>query len=113
LLGYSSPRTLSLQGSGEKIEELVEKLIESQIQYILVRVPVSKNDQMVTRDVFIFWIGPSVSMVEKGRKRTHLGEVKEMLEPYHADLEAVSKKNFTINVIVNRSDPLSGSHVID
>jgi len=113
LLGYTGQRNLSLQGSGEKIEDLVTKLEEGQIQYILTRVPVMKNDQMVTRDIFIFWIGTNVTMVEKGRKRTHLGEVKEMLEPYHADLEAVSKKNFTTNVIVNRSDPLSGSHVID
>jgi len=113
ILGYTGQKNLSLQGSGEKIEELVEKLEDSQIQYILARVPVMKNEQMVTRDVFIFWIGGNVTMVEKGRKRTHLGEVKEMLEPYHADLEAVSKKNFTTNVIISRSDPLSGSHVID
>jgi len=113
LLGYTTHRTLSIQGSGDSIEELVATLDDSQIQYILIRVPVVKNDQTVTRDIFIFWIGGNVSMVEKGRKRTHLGEVKEMLEPYHCDLEAVSKKNFNLNTIINRSDPLSGSHVID
>ncbi len=33
-----------------------------------------------TRDIFIGWIGPKVGIVQKGRKKAHVGEVKELLK---------------------------------
>jgi hypothetical protein len=32
------------------------------------------------RDIFIGWIGPKVGIVQKGRKKAHVGEVKELLK---------------------------------
>jgi len=113
LLGYVSNTKISLISAGEKIEELVEYLEDNHIQYMLIRLPTTKSNQVVSRDIFIQWIGPKVSTVEKGRKGTHVGEVKQLFQPYHADLTAIGKTHFTVPVILDRSEPLSGSHVID
>lgn len=61
----------------------------------------------------IAWTGPSVKKIEASKKKTHIGTIKEVLQPFHADLEAISKENFTEEVVYDRSKPLSGSHVID
>jgi hypothetical protein len=66
-----------------------------------------------TRDVFIQWTGSKVSAIQKGIKKGHLGEVKAILQPFHAELQASSKESFTETVVLDRSNPLSGSHVID
>jgi hypothetical protein len=66
-----------------------------------------------TRDVFIQWIGCNVSAIQKGIKKAHVGEVKLLLQPFHAELHATSRDNFTEAVVLDRSSPLSGSHVID
>jgi len=114
VVGYESARVLTLQASGETIEELLEKLKEDEVQYILLRIPVFKSNQfLVARDIFITWIGSEVTNVEKGRKGIHLGEIKSYFQPYHAELTALSKENFTIEEVTKLSSPFSGSHVID
>jgi hypothetical protein len=35
---------------------------------------------VTTRDIFIGWIGPKVGIVTKGKKKAHVGEVKELLK---------------------------------
>jgi serine/threonine protein kinase len=116
LLGYSADRTLCLQGSGVTIEELVENLKDVEVQYVLFRVPIdaeSYKQTHTTRDVFIMWSGPNMSAVQAGKKKSHVGEVKKILKPFHAELTAVNKDTFTLENVIAKSDPLSGSHVID
>eukprot|EP01092_Planopodium_desertum_P002290 TRINITY_DN13612_c0_g2_i1.p1 TRINITY_DN13612_c0_g2~~TRINITY_DN13612_c0_g2_i1.p1 ORF type:complete len:123 (+),score=2.85 TRINITY_DN13612_c0_g2_i1:81-449(+) len=113
LIGYKGKKTLIFKGQGETIPELVSALDDKSIEYALVRVPVSVDGHRTTRDVFINWIGPKVSMIEKGQKNSILAEVMAFMEPFHADLTAISKANFTFQTVVDRSKPLSGSHVID
>lgn len=58
-------------------------------------------------------IGPSVGIIEKGKKTAQLGDAEALLQPYHAALTALSKENLNDETIIDRSNPLSGSHVID
>jgi len=116
LLGYKDPRTLTIQevGVSSSISELRSKLNDSEVQYMLLRLPsTNPNERRTTRDIFIAWTGPKVSILQKGKKKTHIGEVKEFLKPFHAELSAIDRTNFTDNVIWERSGPLSGSHIID
>jgi len=113
LIGYESEKKLTFQGSGTYVETLLEFLDDNQIQYILIRLPIKKSNQTTSRDVFIYWSGPQVSLVERAKKNIFLAEIKDMLRTYHADLTAISKSHFTVETILDRSDPLSGSHVID
>lgn len=116
VLGYTGDRTMCLQGSGSTVEELVQSLKDAEVQFVLARVPIdaeSYKQTHTTRDVFIMWTGPNVSTVQAGKKKSHVGEVKKILKPFHAELTAVNKDTFTLENVIAKSDPLSGSHVID
>jgi len=115
LVGYTSERALCLQGRGNKVEELVANLKDNEVQYMLVRVQVEDalKKLATTRDIFINWTGPQVGIVAKGKKKAHVGELKLILQPHHAELTAVSKRHFNLKTIITKSEPLSGSHVID
>eukprot|EP01099_Mayorella_cantabrigiensis_P006595 TRINITY_DN5546_c0_g3_i1.p1 TRINITY_DN5546_c0_g3~~TRINITY_DN5546_c0_g3_i1.p1 ORF type:complete len:283 (+),score=70.28 TRINITY_DN5546_c0_g3_i1:28-876(+) len=112
LVGYSGEKSLTLQewNVGGSIDQLKALFKDDQIQYAVLRIPLPQGS---TRDVFINWMGPSVSAIQKAKKKAFLGEVKELLKPFHAELEALSKQNFTLETVLDRSSPLSGSHVID
>lgn len=113
IVGYQSNNTLEFQKSGRGgVEELVQQLHDDQVQYAVIRVPSSKSAQ-ATKDVFIAWSGPGVKSVEVSKKKSHLGEVKELLKPFHCELFAVGKTNFNLETVLDRSGPLSGSHIID
>jgi len=143
LLGYSKDTELQYIESnpGGSVAELVSKLADDQIQYILLRVPVTlateaesmmqkgtgnnassssnnNNNAVVggenkTRDIFIAWTGPKVAIVQRGKKKAHIGEVMRILSPFHAELTAVNKDHFDEKTVVEKSNALSGSHVID
>jgi serine/threonine protein kinase len=114
-LGYKNDKTLVYQAMGNTADELAKQLADNQVQYSLIRVVIEEGMKKTTtyRDVFIMWTGPSVGAVQAGRKKSHVGEVKKIVEPFHAELTAVSRESFTLENIIAKSDPLSGSHVID
>jgi hypothetical protein len=65
------------------------------------------------RDVFVCWCGPNVKKIEAARKKTHTGDVRKVFQPHAAEVEALNRQNFTEQTLLERSAPLSGSHVID
>jgi hypothetical protein len=83
------------------------------MQYMIVRISAKKDGHDTHRDVFIHWTGPSVKGMEKAKKRVNLGEIETFLVPNHSQLEALNRANFTEATVLDRSGPLSGSHVID
>ena len=83
------------------------------MQYAVVRIPSKKDNNDTVRDIMIAWSGPSLGIMERSKKKVHIGEVKELLTPFHADLEAISKAHFDEATVMDRSGPLSGSHVLD
>ena len=132
IVGYRDDNTLELKATGDGgVNEMVQFikvsyiysvvaalfiiLQEDECQYCLVRVPDRSKStiQETTRDIFIQWIGPKVSVIKRGKKASHLGRVQEVLQPYHAAISATNKANFNENNVMNKSMPLSGSHVID
>lgn len=114
---YTNPSTIEFRKSGTGgVEELAAEFNDDEIQYALLRLPLpvtGANKAKKTRDVFIAWIGPNIGQIEKGRKRAHLGDVKDLLQPFHSELAVTSKKNFTLQVVLERSAPHSGAHIID
>ncbi len=112
--GKSTEIELQNKGRGT-ITEMIEHLKDDEMQFILIRLtlPEMKGGAVSTRDVFIEWNGPNVAAIDKGKKKSLVGEIKELLQPYHAELTAISKQNFNLEVVLDRSAPFSGSHVID
>jgi len=114
VIGYKEKNVLARVGDGDGgVDELVEYLANDEVQYCLLRIPISKDGIDHHRDVFIYWSGPNVSIIQRGKLKTHKGAVQKILRPFHADLTASDKENFTEDVVRDRSHPLSGSHVIE
>eukprot|EP01103_Thecamoeba_quadrilineata_P019864 TRINITY_DN8252_c0_g1_i1.p1 TRINITY_DN8252_c0_g1~~TRINITY_DN8252_c0_g1_i1.p1 ORF type:complete len:519 (+),score=105.47 TRINITY_DN8252_c0_g1_i1:39-1595(+) len=119
LIGYTGNNTLALQDQGKNIAELVDQLKDNEIQYGLIMLQITTTNQSTgikensTRAVFVNWVGPNVTILQKGKKKTHIGALQKLMQPYHAELVAVSKERFTEATLKERSAPLSGSHVID
>jgi len=121
LCGYQDDNcTLEIQAHGTGgVSEFVPLLQDDQWQYMLVRTQdTSKNIKMqgevkkTTRDVFITWQVPSVSILQRGRFNEHRNTLRSVMKPSHADLVAIGKKNFTEQEVASKSAPLSGSHEI-
>ncbi|KAM9970717.1 hypothetical protein ACTFIR_002581 [Dictyostelium discoideum] len=116
LLNYSGQETIYLAAKGENFDEIVGNLKDDQIQYGVVRIgDIQEKGTLKTtvRDVFFCWIGPGVGIIQKGKKSALLGDVQKLLQPYHADITVLNKSNFTRENVIDRSNPLSGSHVIE
>jgi len=125
LMGYSDPTTVRLEAHGVgSLAEFIDRLEDNKIQYFLLRLPlgndpstdvqagaeikVSKN-----RDVFCAWTGPGVGIIEKGKKKSHLGSIEALLSPSHAQLQATNRSHLIEKTLIEKSDPKSGSHIID
>lgn len=84
------------------------------------------------RDIFICHIGKDVGIIEKGKKTAFLGDAQAYLQvcslsfeliyvpkwlnifqPFHSDITVLNKDKVTNELVLDRSHPLSGSHVID
>jgi hypothetical protein len=111
LVRYTEPTTLELQAvSSGPVEELVQHLDESQVQYALIRLPA--NHEGICKDVFLTWAGPKVCKIERGKKSEHNADVKSVLGPSHVDLTALTKQRFSSQTLAALADPAAGSHVL-
>ncbi len=83
LMGYSDPDTVAYQAHGTgSVNEVGSKLLDTEIQFCLVRIPVNKEGSTTvsTRDVLIAWIGRSVGIMERGKRRLHLDFMSSFLK---------------------------------
>lgn len=115
---YSNPTTVSYNSHGTgPLSEVVSKLKDTEIAYIMIRFPLGDAASHVspgaeiqvskTRDAFIAWYGPKVGIIERGKKKSHLGALQALcvvrpsllirqplsrltmvLQPVHCQLEA-------------------------
>jgi hypothetical protein len=46
-----------------------------------------------------------MSAVQAGKKKSHVGEVKKILKPFHAELTAVNKDTFTLENVIGTTQP--------
>jgi len=103
LLGYENNSSLCIQATCENdnIPELVNNLRDNEVQYVVLRLRQEKGDGSSHRHVFITWIGHDVNLVEKTQKKIHAGKVARSFRPFHAELSAISKQNFTRDRVLN------------
>eukprot|EP01132_Coremiostelium_polycephalum_P010059 gene10059-12331_t len=123
IMGYSGPNAFEYKSEGTGTASMVSKLLDNEVAYILIRVQITESDpgfkegvldnKANLRDVFINWTGPSVGIIEKGKKKSHVGDAKALFQPFHSEITAVNRTHFNDATIKDRSAPLSGSHIID
>ncbi|GAM18766.1 hypothetical protein SAMD00019534_019410 [Acytostelium subglobosum LB1] len=124
IVGYSGPATLEFRQAGNGgASALIQHLRDDECAYVFVREEYTEGDagfkegvignKANTKDIFIAWTGPKVGIIEKGKKKSHVGDAKVLFQPFHAELTAINRANFNDVTVKDRSNPLSGSHVID
>jgi len=117
LLNYVGPSTVHFSAGGEgDIAEVAAHLHDDQIQYALIRLGGIEEKgtlKVTSRDVLITFIGSKVGIIEKGKKTAFLGDIQAYLQPFHSDLTVLNRSRFSREAVLDRSNPLSGSHVID
>ncbi len=117
LLNYVGPSTVHFAAGGEGgPAELAQQFEDDQIQYALIRIgEIQEKGTLKTtiRDIMLTWIGPGVGIIEKGKKTAFLGDAQSILQPFHAEVTVLRRERFNHETLLDRSHPLSGSHVID
>ena len=79
---------LEAQGTGTGgLEELLERLEDSQVQYALLRKPVTDDggDSKRTKFVYMTWVGESASALKKGQVTSHKNEVGALFVGFHIE----------------------------
>jgi len=116
LVGYQPDNcTLELQACGDgSISGCLEFLDDKEQQYVMARIPLEHSAPTLmssrTRDVLIVWHGSAIPIMQRGRWSEHIQLVKQVLQPVHAHLTATHRENWTESLVLERSDPKSGSH---
>eukprot|EP00004_Rigifila_ramosa_P007059 TRINITY_DN17981_c0_g1_i1.p2 TRINITY_DN17981_c0_g1~~TRINITY_DN17981_c0_g1_i1.p2 ORF type:complete len:144 (+),score=39.23 TRINITY_DN17981_c0_g1_i1:52-432(+) len=114
LCGYTGDNTVALTATGRGTSsELRTHIKDDQIQYAVVRVQAKNKDFVEPRDVFIRFIGSSVSTLKKGKMSTHVGKLQAVLSPTKGHLECTNVANMTDELIAKLTNAGTGSHVID
>eukprot|EP01121_Diplochlamys_sp_Union-15-3_P013392 TRINITY_DN4147_c0_g1_i4.p1 TRINITY_DN4147_c0_g1~~TRINITY_DN4147_c0_g1_i4.p1 ORF type:complete len:311 (+),score=39.34 TRINITY_DN4147_c0_g1_i4:379-1311(+) len=93
LLGYSQETELCLQNQGVDVNEFILKLQKNEVQYGLLRIPLNSEQ---SKDFFVCWNGPEAPVTIKEKIKTHISEVKSILQPWQIQIIASSTQNFTI-----------------
>jgi len=118
LLTYQGENTndVKLLDKGDGgIPELISHLRDEIVGYGLVRLVEKFDDSDTVKFVFIHWIGEKIHRMLRARKGTHIGAIKEILAPYHTDVEAEKLSEISEEIIVKAVARASGTavHVLD
>ncbi len=91
---YRDANTIVYDSHGTgPLTEITDKLQDNEMAYMIFRLPLdnpSGTDNVRTgpgaeiqvnkvRDVFVAWTGPKVGLIEKGKKKSHLGTMQALL----------------------------------
>jgi hypothetical protein len=118
LLSYEGENTnnVVLLGKGEGgPNELIDQLQDNNVGYGLVRLVERRDDSDTVKFVFVRWIGEGIHRMLRARLGTHSGAIKDIVSPYHVDVEATTKDEITEDIIWSHIRKASGTatYVID
>ena len=121
IIGYEPNSTNKLKyvahGSGGAAS-LRNQFIPNTYQYGMIRFDIDKTsmnhtDQKAQRDIFFYYSGPDAPILKRGKYLENLGTIEDKFKPHHAKVEIKNKDAVTNPLIIQRTNPGSGSHVID
>jgi len=105
-----------LLGKGEGgLDELISLLKDEIVGYGLVRLVERFDDSDTVKFVFVHWIGEKIHRMLRARKGTHSGAIKDILTPYHTDVEATTLSEISEEIVVRAVARASGTavHVLE
>jgi len=114
LLSYAGENSndVELVGKGDGgLNELLTHLAPEKVGYGLIRISERFDNSDTVKFVFIKWVGESIHRMLKARLGTHSGAVKEILAPYHVDVEASNFSEISEEIVVKTVSKASGTAV--
>lgn len=112
LLSYTGENSndVELVGKGDGgVNELIGLLQDDKVGYGLLRVSEKFDNSDTVKFVFIKWIGERIHRMLKARLGTHSGAVKEVLSPYHVDVEASDLSEISEEIVTRTVSKASGT----
>lgn len=118
LLSYQGENSnnVVLVGKGAGgVNELIGHLQDDNVGYGIVRLVERHDDSDTVKFIYIRWVGENIHRMLRARLGTHSGAIKEIIQPYHVDVEASTKDEISEDIILAKVGKASGTavHVLD
>jgi len=117
LLTYQGENSndVALTGKGDGgVNELISLLQDNNVGYGIVRVSERFDNSDTVKFVYIRWVGEQIHRMLRARLGTHSGAVKEVIAPYHVDVEASNHSEISEEIVIKAVSKASGTalHVL-
>jgi hypothetical protein len=112
LLSYAGENSNDVQlvGAGDGgLNELIPHLKPENVGYGLIRITERFDNSDTVKFVFIKWVGESIHRMLRARLGTHSGAVKEILAPYHVDIDATNLSEISEDIVTKTVSKASGT----
>eukprot|EP01132_Coremiostelium_polycephalum_P002129 gene2129-2623_t len=106
--GNSNTIVLIGKGSGGP-NELIQHLDSKIVAYGLVRIVEKIDNSNTIKFAFINWVGDDIHRMLRARLGTHSGTVKELVQPYHVDIQCSNLSEISEQIIEDTVSKASGT----
>jgi len=114
LITYTAEKskTLKLHATGTgNMDDLKGHLSDKIVAYGLYRTTDKVDDSVTVKFVWIDWRGVNIHRMQKAVLATHSGAVKELLQPYHVDINASTEEDLTDDHVLEKIRAAAGTAV--
>jgi hypothetical protein len=114
LVSYQGENTndVGLLGKGDGgIDELISLLKDDIVAHGLLRVTEKFDNSITVKFVYINWVGESIHRMLRARLGTHSGAIKELITPYHVNVDATNLSEISEEIVTRTVSKASGTAV--
>jgi len=107
---------VGLLGKGDGgVNELISFLNDKIVAHGLVRVTEQFDNSTTVKFVYINWVGEGIHRMLRARLGTHSGSIKEIIAPYHVNVDATTLSEISEEIITRTVSKASGTavHVLE
>ncbi|KYR02663.1 putative actin binding protein [Tieghemostelium lacteum] len=112
LFGYEggNSNNIVLLGKGTQgTQELISNLTPEIVGYGLVRIVEKIDNSNTVKFAFINWVGENIPRMLRARLGTHIGTIKELVQPYHVDIKCSVPSEISEDIVVDTISRSSGT----
>jgi len=114
LIAYQGENSndVALVGTGEGgVNELISHLQDNIVAHGLVRVTERFDNSDTVKFVYINWVGEKIHRMLRARLGTHSGAIKEIVSPYHVNVDATNHSEISEEIVTKTISKASGTAV--
>ncbi|GAM25883.1 hypothetical protein SAMD00019534_090580 [Acytostelium subglobosum LB1] len=109
LFGYEGSSIVLLGSGSGGPSELIANLNDDMVAYGLTRSVEKIDNSNTVKFAKITWIGEGINRMLRARLGTHSGFIKELLSPYHVDIQATTRSEISEEIIIDTITKNSGT----